>query len=65
MFKKNADLIGWLGLTIMINFFPTTSPNPNGKWMLFNINSPNYEFNRYAIPIILLVVIIYRRWRNR
>ena len=65
MLKKNLDIIGWILFTVMINFFPPSVLNYSGKYRMINVNSPMYEFSRYALPLMFLAVIIYRRWRNR
>ncbi len=71
-FKKNIDIICVVILSIWINFFPSTDDSPRelqvGRrertYNMLNVNSPQYDFYRWIVPVggaIGCIVIRMRR----
>jgi len=63
--KDNRDIILVLVFTIGINFFPNTEYNPTGTGQYWYIDDPLHTYAKTILPSIMVICLIYNRWRKK
>ncbi len=62
---RNKDIVLWLIFTIGINFFPNTEYNPIGTGQYWYVDDPLHTYARTILPCIMLILLIYNRWKEK